>query len=272
MTLHLPRRGLLAGAGALALTGAGLLLWPQIRALTRPDPLARARRLGEANGIIIGFGDPAGFFVPPYTAMDALLPQVEMKPALPEALHPALDGIEEALGQYPAGFVARLIKAIFISGQMKIAGSLAGGTYGPAWLLLSAPADLGMAAVTLTCRLGVHHELSSFVYLHGGTSALWQQTHPAGWSFAAGSDAQLSRDGTRPPPPETGFLSAYGASSSENDFNTYAEKMMTEMETIVRLGRQFPLIARKAALVRASYAAIDARMGSVFARLGLAPG
>jgi hypothetical protein len=272
MNPRLSRRGLLAVAGALGTAGTGLLLWPQIRALTGRDPLERARLLGEANGILIAFGDPAGFFVPPHTAADARIPQVEMEPAPAAAFGPALDGVEQALSRYPAGFAARLVKAIFICGQMRISGARAGGTYGPAWLLLSTPADLGMAAVTLTCRMGVHHELSSFVYLRGATAELWRQTEPAGWAFAADSAAQLGRDGAPAPPPETGFLSAYGATSSENDFNVYAEMMMTQMESVARLARQFPLVASKAALVRAGYAAIDARMDSVFTQLGLPSG
>lgn len=272
MNLRLSRRNVMAGAGAMATIGTGLLIWPQLRGVTGRDPLTRTRLLGEANGIIIAFGDPAGFFVPPYSATDAQMPGIEMKPAQITAYGPALDGIEDALAQYPAGFVGTLIKAIFICGQMKIAGAAAGGTYGPAWLLLSAPADLGMAAVTLTCRMGVHHELSSFVYQRGATPAQWRQTEPAGWVFATGSDAQLAQDGTAPPALETGFLSAYGASSPENDFNVYAEKMMTETDSVARLARQFPLIARKAAFVRASYVAIDARMDDVFTRFGLPPG
>ena len=236
-----------------------------------PDPAKRARAISREQGIFVGYGDPATFYVPPYLPEDAKLPRVEMRLAERAALLPALEGIEASLRQYPPGFVAKLIKAIFIAGWIAIDGIEAGGTYGYAWVLLAAPITIGAANITLTCRLGVHHELSSFVYNRDDTARLWGETHPKNWRFATSTKLEIGRAKQSAPSPETGFLSAYGATTPENDFNVYAEKMMTEMPVVMQLAKQVPLIARKVAFVRQRYVEIDPRMDEVFSQMELPP-
>jgi hypothetical protein len=254
----------------LALVGGTIFALDRMSVLDQTqDPAERARRVGQANGIVVAYGDPSTFYVPPFLPEDAKLPRVDMGAAEPSAVWFALDGIEASLAQYPAGFVAKLIKAIFICGRMTFEGEQGGGTYGPAWLVLSAPSQIGAAAITLTSRLGVHHELSSFVYFNGNAADAWQNTVPENWSFAPSAAEQLKGKAAPAPAVETGFLNAYGATSAENDFNVYAEKMMTEMEVVMGLARRIPIIARKATLVRKSYAAIDPRMDAVFSALGM---
>jgi hypothetical protein len=259
----------------MAASGTLLLARDRLMGLQANSPspaenAAHARRLGEAQNIIIGFGDPSSFFVAPYLPEDARVRGVTMEAAQAAAIAPALDGIEVSLRQYPPGFLGKVIKAIFICGGMAIAGAPAGGTYGPAWVLLSAPLSIGPDAIHLTCRLGVHHEFSSFVYMRGDNAARWQQTEPPGWQFATTPQAQIDRDKATVPAPETGFLSAYGATTPENDFNVYAEKMMTEMHAVMDAARVHPIVARKAAFVRACYVAVDSRMAAVFDSLGMA--
>jgi hypothetical protein len=258
---------LIVGSGLLAAYAAAFLITREPG--EPPDPAERARRIGEASGIVVAYGEPSSFYVPPYLPEDAKVPQVEMRAAEPTAVWFALDGIEPSLAQYPPGFVAGLIKAIFICGEMWIEGERAGGAYGPAWLLLSAPLDVGRARITLTDRRLMHHELSSFVYRRGDNARTWQETIPSNWAFRESAAAQLA-DRSSPPPVETGFLNAYGATSAENDFNIYAEMMMTEMDEVVRLARRVPIVARKAALLRQIYAAIDPRAGDMFSAFGMA--
>ena len=258
-------RDVAVGGGLLAAYGVFRATQPG----EPPDPAERARRIGEASGITVAYGDPSTFYVPPYLPEDAKVPQVEMRAAEPPAVWFALDGVEPSLAQYPAGFVSGLIKAIFICREMWIEGERAGGTYGRAWLLLSAPLDIGRAGITLTSRRLVHHELSSFVYYRGDNARTWQETIPSDWAFQDFAAAQLQRNSSGPPPVETGFLNAYAATSAENDFNIYAEKMMTEMDKVMQLAGRVPVIARKAALLRQIYAAIDPRMDDVFSALGM---
>ncbi len=45
-------------------------------------------------------------------------------------------------------------------------------------------------------------------------------------------------------PVETGFLSAYGAKTSENDFNTYAEIVFSDPQRLIKLAESVPIIAK----------------------------
>jgi hypothetical protein len=230
----------------------------------------QAHRIEQAHGIRIGYGSPADFWTPPFKAEDATAPGVELKPAALENVAIALDGIEAGLNQYPPRFVARLIHAIFICGELRMGGVEAGGTAGPAWIIVAAPSDLGAEGIRTGSLLDVHHELSSFVLrVNPLTRVQWSEFAPADWDFVAEAGGALRRAGASAPSPDTGFLSAYGATNLENDFNVYAEKMFTEPDSLARLAQAYPLIRRKLDFVRATYVAIDPAFAERFQRLGL---
>lgn len=63
--------------------------------------------------------------------------------------------------------------------------------------------------------------------------------------------------------------SAYGATSFENDFNVYAERIFTEPAEVARLAALHPLVRRKLDALIAAYAAIDPRMIDTFRQLGV---
>jgi hypothetical protein len=220
--------------------------------------------------LTVGFGDPGTFYTAPFRPADAHIAGVECARADMDAVPPALDGIEEALGRYPVGFVARLAHGIFVCGPMRIGGAEAGGTVGKAWILLAAPLAIGAPSIRLTSLLGVHHELSSLV-LARDPSLLprFGAFAPGRWTYAGGARDSLSRADAADPPPSTGFLSAYGGTTPENDFNVYAEKLFTEPAAVSRLAATSPLIARKAAFVMAAYAAVDPSIDDTFRALGL---
>jgi hypothetical protein len=67
--------------------------------------------------------------------------------------------------------------------------------------------------------------------------------------------------------PATGFLSAYGGTNAETDFN--AEEIFTEPATVARLTRALALIRTKLEFVIAVYVRIDPRMAAVFHELGV---
>jgi hypothetical protein len=251
----------------LLLIGAWILL------ASRKDetPAQRAQRLSAIHGITIGIGSPDTFFVPPYGPSDARLSSMEAQPVDHESAATALEGIERALAQYPAGFVAGLIKAVFVTGELRLGGAEAGGTVGPAWIILAAPKDLGREGIFATSYIGLHHELSSFA-LHRKPSVLqeWERFAPAGWKFEETNVATIiARGHDHDPDPATGFLSAYGGTTAVNDFNVYAEKIFTEPATVARLARSHALIRRKLEFVIAVYVRIDPRMAAVFHELGV---
>ena len=258
------------GAIAASFLIAGLAVlawqWQSVRESVRD----RAHRIEQAHGIKIGYGDPAEFWTPPFKPEDGTAPGVEMRRPELKNVAIALDGIDTALEQYPRGFVSHLIHAIFICGELRMGGVGAGGTAGPAWIIVAAPADLGTEGIRYASLVGVHHELSSFVLrVNPATRAQWSEFAPAGWNFVEDAGGALGRAQAAAPSLETGFLSAYGGTNLENDFNVYAEKMFTEPDSLARLAQAHSLIRRKLDFVRATYVAIDPRLADRFHRLGL---
>jgi hypothetical protein len=229
----------------------------------------RAARLSTEHGIVIGYGHPSTFFVPPYGPRDADIDGMQMIGADPSNLSAALEGIEEALATYPPGFVSRLVRAIFVAGELRFNGERAGGFTGRSWILLAAPDSSGAAGIRLNNFEGLHHELSSFVLQKANAMEGWALLTRADWPSARTSEEQLARGNDPDPPPDTGFLSAYAATTAENDFNTYAERIFTAPEALVALACKHGLVRKKLLFVLHTYVTLDARMGNVFHELGV---
>jgi hypothetical protein len=249
------------------LAGGFALLWH-----SRPVPAdAHASRLSAEHGITISFGPPNTFFVPPYGPADAAQGHgYEALSADPADAAYTLEGVDTALKQYPNGFVSKLIRAIFVCGALRMGGARAGGTAGQLWIILAAWPDSDAETIRATGYMGVHHELSSFVLRRDpNTLSEWQALEPAGAVFADEPGAALARVGEADPDPATGFLSAYGASNPENDFNTYAETMFAEPAKLASLATKHERVARKLHVVRAAYVAVDPAMDATFSAMGL---
>jgi hypothetical protein len=271
------RAMLIAACGAAALGGS---IWGRrllvLRERVRPAAIARrARSLGERHGLLIGYGPPDTFFVPPYGAGDAHIVNGMATTVEPGSMPAALDGIEQSLGAYPAGFYARFCKAIFICGSLSLDGAEAGGTYGRAWIILAASMKVGVAGIFETVRLGVHHEFSSLIWLRNPPLiARWTTFLPVGWAPAANNAIALAaavndEKSTGQADRTDGFLSNYGATNAENDFNVYAEVIFSNAKRVARLAKVYPVVAHKTAMLMAAYTNLDSRFESVFQSMGL---
>jgi hypothetical protein len=225
--------------------------------------------LARTHGIVIRYEDPSTFFVPPFGPRDVVTDGMQVPVAAPESVPPALDGIEASLALYPPGFVSKLVGGIFIAGDIRVSAGLSGGFTGPTWFVLAAPASSGVEGIHTICLVGVHHELSSFVLRKANALAAWTAFAPTNWTFATTREEALSRGDTANPAPDTGFLSAYGATTAENDFNTYAERIFTEPETLVALACKHALVKKKLLFVLETYVKLDARMERIFRGLGI---
>jgi hypothetical protein len=153
------RRRFITLAVAAVAGAVGSALLTRGRRSVDPGALrARADALGMHHGIHIGYDGPVTFFVPPWTSRDALtIPNAVMTRVDLDAVPVALDGIEQALGVYPPGFVSTRCNAVFICGSLVSDGVRAGGTYGPTWIILVASGRFGDGGIYETARLGIHH-------------------------------------------------------------------------------------------------------------------
>ena len=232
---------------------------------------AHAQRLESTYGIRVRYGNPADFWAPPYQAEDVTAaPWLEIQPADPRNVAITLNGVEAALQQYPPGFVAKLIKAVFICGALRMQGEYAAGTAGAAWIIMASRAEYGAESLRELGFVTLHHELSSFVLRADvGTWSKWVKFGPADWHYAEEPGSALRGANEPDPPLETGFLNAYGATNLENDFNIYAEEMFRHPEVVARLAQTYPLIRRKLDFVMETYAAIDPEFKTIFHKMGL---
>jgi len=237
---------------------------------SKEDVDSHALRIERTYGIRIGYEDPADFWTPPYKPEDGRAPWLKMTRADPRNVAISLNGIEAALEQYPRGFVAKLIKAVFICGELRMQGEYAAGTVGPAWVIIAARSEYGPQGLHDLAFVTLHHELSSLVLrVDPLTWSKWVQFAPVGRQYAE-QPGEALRAGRLPDPPlDTGFLNAYGATNLENDFNMYAEEMFSNPGEVIRLARKYSLIRRKLNLVMETYATIDPEFRNIFRKRGL---
>jgi hypothetical protein len=240
------------------------------------DPSAiheRVKKIAESEGIVIGLGAPETFFVPPYTAADARAILGDGNSAIPveiDAVPPALDGIEKALRVYPPGFFGKNCKAIFLAGSLTLDGARAGGTWNKDWIILSARKENSKEGIYETAWYGVHHEFSSLVWNRfPELRAIWNSLLPLGWVPARRNAVVLEAPDSLITDPRDGFLSAYGATNLQNDFNIYAETVFIEPSYVAEHAGRYPVVAKKLALLMEAYIQLDRRFEDVFERVGL---
>lgn len=261
------RRRVALGALALAAGAGGSLL------LMQPETdgklvAAQAARMGDRNGILIAYGNPATFRVGNDDLAAGWIRDGRMTAAALPDVAAALEGMAPSLAIYPPGFFAKLCRAVFICGTLLFGDMPAGGSWGAEWIVLAADPRVGKAGIYETAKLGIHHEFSSLVLQRMPAIARqWMPLLPSGWRPIDRTDDALGRQGERDG--SDGFLSAYATTSAENDFNTYAETAFTAPARLRALGAHVVVVKRKTALLIQAYIALDPRMADVFRSLGL---
>ena len=121
-----------------------------------------------------------------------------------------------------------------------------------------------------TARLGIHHEFSSLVWkARLDLYSRWRSLLPPGYTEAKDNAEALKASPSEEGDVERGFLTLYGATGAENDFNTYAEIMFTDAARLAALADKHPLIAQKLGLVMDAYISLDGRFEDLFKKFGL---
>lgn len=234
----------------------------------------QANRLSKTHQIDIQAGEPRLFFPEQFAVSDGESPILEMEMTTLADASDSLDGIEAALTTYPPGFVAEVIDAIYLSGPMLIEGAAAGGTYSSNSIILVNLSGWNGTNFNFENSLkGVHHELSSLVYIRSPFVIFaWQALLPKDWKTAASNFDALTKYKSAPDY-NAGFLSDYGKTSMGNDFNIYAEFAFAEPEKLREFAATYPIIAKKLSLFITAYTQFSAKyqqdFEDYFARTGL---
>jgi hypothetical protein len=251
------RRSILIACIVFPVSTAGAYL---LQMMAHGDPSERARQISAAHGIAVAFGDPAGFRLSTDRSIHIIPEDMRAESTDQRHVSAALEGIDAALNKYPAGFVPKLVSDVFICGVLHAANARAAGTLGDGWILIAAPADRDVDDVERMAAATVHHELSSVVLKKTGALERWREYWPRGRAQEYGYDDVVRTGEGDDPVPATGFVSAYGMTNPENDFNMYAEKLFTDSGALSRLADRYPLVRTKLQFVIDRYVEIDPRI------------
>lgn len=162
----------------------------------------------------------------------------------------ALPVIQEFLAAYPSEIISGSLTDVFLLGRLEMMGHPIGGTYGPSWLYVMVSPHLSEKTVLST----LHHEFSSILMRkHPFPVKEWEQANEPGWKYAGGSRNMIEEivsQGEDHQPLSAdlfsrGFLTSYGQSCVEDDFNVYASWLFTRRQELNALAEQYPGIRKK---------------------------
>jgi hypothetical protein len=237
-----------------------------------------ASEFNEKYGIVVRYGDPSEFYVPPKKPLVDIpkegffIGQTDSRSALT-----ALIGVRDALSKYPVAIIKKNLSAVFISGIIKTDGVQIGGSYVYSWIYLSATEEFEHFGSEHYAEK-LHHELSSLLLINGNfPSVRWHDVNEPDFKY-------LSRqiDVIRAAAPENrrnpndatawfraGFVHDYGMSSLNNDFNMYAVLAMAHPQRLKELAQEYPKIKAKTQILVEFYSGLAPELGEYFKSAGL---
>ncbi len=189
-------------------------------------------------------------------------------------LLPALSSLYGAMAIYPAGFLDRIVKRVVLAGRIRMWNLDVGGFFNGSTVAIN-DASVASPDGKVFSADTFHHELSSIIrnqVLFNVSE--WTADNPPGFRY-------LSLDAykallAKPPSVEgdaalhdQGFVAAYGTTSLDNDWNTYAEKVFGHGPQFAELIRRYPKMRSKTRQLLDIYAGLDQRFEAYFRQSGL---
>ncbi len=194
---------------------------------------------------------------------------------LPASLAPpAAQALAAALAIYPPGFVDKRVAVIALAGQITLWNIQAGGFFVADTIALNAH-DVTTPGGQTFLADSFHHELSSIIRNEALFNVTdWTAANPPNFSYASMDDYKKIL--AQRPPVEgdaalhaQGFVSLYGTTSLDNDWNTYAERVFGHAQTFAAEIAAFPRMRGKTRQLLDIYARLDSRLERFFATTGL---
>lgn len=200
-----------------------------------------ASELNEKYGIVVRYGDPSEFYVPPKKPLVDIpkkgffIGRTDSRSALT-----ALIGVRDALSKYPVAIIEKNLSAVFIAGIIKTDEIQIAGSYFYSWIYLSAIENYERVDFKLYVK-NFHYELSSLLLKNAiFPQNRWLSVNESGFKYlsrqidiirTASPDSRIDPK-EAPSWYRAGFVNDYGMSPQENDFNTYAELAMAHPERL----------------------------------------
>ncbi|MGF1462268.1 MAG: hypothetical protein ACFB2Z_03725 [Maricaulaceae bacterium] len=186
----------------------------------------------------------------------------------------ALSAVQSALTAYPESPLRQSGPALVLAGDVTLLGVEVGGTVQTPNVVILATRYMFGGLGTRDLKNTFHHEYSSILLREYVFPAeAWRDTLPDGFSFPETDSERLAAtqvyaDDLREYH-QLGFVSDYGASSFENDVNTYAELLMGDPARLKQLSDQYAKIRAKKELILKFYVGINPDFVQRFRGAGL---
>ncbi len=237
-----------------------------------------ASELEQQYSLVVRFGDPSEFYVPPLNAqVNKPSEGIFIGRADKHSAFIALKGIQVALRKYPKDLLREYLTAVFVSGKITIHGVAGGGTYRYKWIYIVALDEFKHNSPALY-EQSFHHELSSLFFKGARFPSIrWHLANEPDFNYlpkqkdvVRAASPENRRDPKEAPSwYRAGFVHDYGMASMENDFNMYAELAMTHPEQLKKLADQYPLIQAKTWILVDFYSSLAPELGEYLASAGL---
>lgn len=184
--------------------------------------------------------------------------------ALPEAqIGQASVILASALSKHPAAVLKANLKAVYVLSELRYRGVVTSGTNSRTCVYLKMGDP--QAGYTPAHVEGTFHAEFSSILIRNHPQFLdkdaWQKANPPGFQYL-GDGVDAVKQGKAGLKTETallekGFLSQYGCSTLENDFNGLTIRLFAGDATLWALARQYPRIQTKLKIALSFYQQLD---------------
>lgn len=189
------------------------------------------------------------------------------EPVLGEVVPKAQWILAQEMLKYPKSVIQDGLKAVYLYHRIRLFDVSFAGTVSQRSIFL-ATGPLNRLAEEQFFRESFHHEFSSLLlHQHDFPWEEWMKAIPKGFRYLSETEEALNKEleaieagWTEERPKhllEQGILHAYGRTNPENDFNLYAELLMTRPEMIQEWSSEYPRIRAKCELVVRFYLSLD---------------
>ena len=158
--------------------------------------------------------------------------------------------VEKFLDAYPSDIIEDNLSGVYLLGRIQAMGHEIAGTYYGKGIYAVVSPHVSDRNILST----LHHEFSSVLMRsHAFPVREWLAANPRGWKYAGGSRLMIEKgaaaNSNLAMPSHSllkkGFLTPYGQSSIEDDFNIYASWLFTRYEDLKQLADEYPGVRRK---------------------------
>lgn len=184
----------------------------------------------------------------------------------------ALRVMDAALAKYPMEVLREHLHTLYLLGELRYSGVITSGTNSKTDVYVKiGPSDKGFTA--LHNERVFHAELSSILIRNRPQfldQTAWKAANPPDFTYLGDGVAAVKQGKARTrldgKMNVLGFLSEYGQSSLENDFNGFAGRLWTGDAALWQLAEQHPAIQRKLTLVLRFYQQLHPKLDEAFFR------